>query len=145
MTPWTAAHQASLSFTISPSLFKLMSIESVISSNHLILCHPLLLSIVPSIQALGLVQGDHQEPQKGSEQVQWTKPWAGIRGPVPVFCPWLIPLPRWNCTPALSGFGHPTHGRCSRNVFRFWGEGRRECQLAGGGVARRSHTLSFYN
>ena len=40
-TPWTAACQASLSFTISWSLFKLMSIESVMSSNHLILCCPL--------------------------------------------------------------------------------------------------------
>ena len=42
-TPGTAARQASLSFTISLSLLKLMSIESVVSSNHLILCHPLLL------------------------------------------------------------------------------------------------------
>ena len=42
-TPWTAARQASLSFTISWSLHKLISIESVIPSNHLILCHPLLL------------------------------------------------------------------------------------------------------
>ena len=52
VTPWTAAHQASLSFTISPSLFKLMSIKSVIPSNHLILCRPLLLphSIFPSIR-----------------------------------------------------------------------------------------------
>ena len=51
-TLWTAAHQTSLSFTISQSLFKLMSIESVIPSNHLILCHPLLLlpSIFPSIR-----------------------------------------------------------------------------------------------
>ena len=49
-TPWTAACQASLSFTISRSLLKLMSIESVIPSNHLILCHVLLLSsIFPSI------------------------------------------------------------------------------------------------
>ena len=49
MTPWTAAHQASLSFIISWSLFKLMSIESMMPSNHLILCHPLLLlsSIFP--------------------------------------------------------------------------------------------------
>ena len=46
-TPWTVAHQASLSFTISWSLLKLMSIESVMPSNHLILCHPLLL--LPSI------------------------------------------------------------------------------------------------
>ena len=50
MTPWTAAHQASLSFTTSWSLLKLMSIESVMPSNDLILCHPLLLqpSIFPS-------------------------------------------------------------------------------------------------
>ena len=39
-TPWTAAHQASLSFTISWSLLKLKSIESMMPSNHLILCHP---------------------------------------------------------------------------------------------------------
>ena len=42
-TPWTAAHQASLSFIISSSLLKFMSIESVMLSNHLILCSPLLL------------------------------------------------------------------------------------------------------
>ena len=47
VTPWTAAHQASLSFTNSQSLLKLMSIESVMPSNHLILCCPLLL--LPSI------------------------------------------------------------------------------------------------
>ena len=49
-TPWTAAHQASLSITNSWSLLRLMSIESVMPSNHLILCHPLLLlpSIFPS-------------------------------------------------------------------------------------------------
>ena len=40
VTPWTAAHQASLSITNSRSLLKLMSIESVMPSNHLILCHP---------------------------------------------------------------------------------------------------------
>ena len=52
MTPLTAAHQASLSFTISQSLLKLMPIESMMPSNHLILCHPLLLllSIFPSIR-----------------------------------------------------------------------------------------------
>ena len=47
VTPWTAAHQASLSFTVSWSLLKFMSIESVMLSNHLILCHPLL--VLPSI------------------------------------------------------------------------------------------------
>ena len=52
VTPWTAAHQPSLSFTISRSLLKLMCIESVMPSNHLILCHPLLLlpSVFPSIR-----------------------------------------------------------------------------------------------
>ena len=51
-TPWAAARQASLSFTISQSLLKLMSTKSVMPSNHLILCHPLLLqpSIFPSIR-----------------------------------------------------------------------------------------------
>ena len=52
LTPWTGAHQASLSFTISQSLLKFISIESVILSNHLIFCHPLLLlpSVFPSIR-----------------------------------------------------------------------------------------------
>ena len=52
MTPWTAARQASLSFTISRSLLKLMSIESVMPSNHLILFHPFLLppSIFPGFR-----------------------------------------------------------------------------------------------
>ena len=54
----TAAHQASMSFTISPSPLKPMSIESVMSSNHLILCHPLLL--LPSIF-----------PASGSFPVKW--------------------------------------------------------------------------
>ena len=50
-TPWTASHQVSLSFTISWSLLKLMSIELVMPFNHLILCRPLLLpSIFPSIR-----------------------------------------------------------------------------------------------
>ena len=51
-TPWTAACQASLSITNSQSLFTLMSVESAMPSNHLILCHPLLLlpSIFPSIR-----------------------------------------------------------------------------------------------
>ena len=58
VTPWTAACQSSLSITNSLSLLKLMSIESVMPSNHLILCHPLLLppSIFPSIRALPMSQ-----------------------------------------------------------------------------------------
>ena len=56
VTPWTAAYQASLSITKSRSLLKLMSIESVMPSNHLILCRPLLLSpsIFPSIRVLNI-------------------------------------------------------------------------------------------
>ena len=51
-TPWTAAHQASLSFTIAFSLLKLMSMESVMPSNNLVICCPLLLlpSIFPSVR-----------------------------------------------------------------------------------------------
>ena len=57
VTPWTAARQASLSFTISWRLLRLMSIESVMPSNRLILCHPLLLlpSIFPSRNAFPYV------------------------------------------------------------------------------------------
>ena len=50
LTPWTAARQASLSFTISQSFLKLMSIESVMPFNHLILCRPPLL-LLPSVFA----------------------------------------------------------------------------------------------
>ena len=55
-TPWTAACQAPLSFTISWSLLKLMSIESVMPSSHLILCCPLLLlpSVFPSIRSFSM-------------------------------------------------------------------------------------------
>ena len=50
VTPWTVACQASLSFTLSWSLLRFVSIESVMLSNHLILCHPFLPSIFPSIR-----------------------------------------------------------------------------------------------
>ena len=68
VTPWNAACQASLSFTISRSLFKLMSIESVIPSNHLVLCHPLLLlpSIFPSIRVFS----------NESLHIKWPKYWS---------------------------------------------------------------------
>ena len=56
-TPWTAASQASLSITNSWSSLKLVSIESVMPSNHLFLCHPLLLpSIIPSIRGKAEMQ-----------------------------------------------------------------------------------------
>ena len=59
-TQWTAARQASLSFTISQSLFKLMSIQLVMPSNYLILCCPLLLpSIFPSIRVISSESAFH--------------------------------------------------------------------------------------
>ena len=68
-TPWTAAHQASLSIGNSWSLLKLMSIESVMPSNHLILCHPLLLlpSIFPSIRVFS---------NKPVLCIRWPKDWS---------------------------------------------------------------------
>ena len=68
-TSWTAAHQASLSVTISQSLLKLMSIESVMPSNHLILCHPLLLLplIPPSIRVFSSESALH---------IRWPKYWS---------------------------------------------------------------------
>ena len=56
VTPWTAAHQASLSFAISQSLLKFMSIESMMPFNHLILCHPRSLPAFSLSQHEGLFQ-----------------------------------------------------------------------------------------
>ena len=69
VTPWTAAHQASLSITNSLSLLKLMSIKSVMPSNHLILCCPLLLlpSIFPSIRVFSNDSVLH---------IRWPKYWS---------------------------------------------------------------------
>ena len=68
-TPWTAACQAFLSFTISWSLLRLMSIESVMPPNHFILCHPLLLlsSIFPSIKVFSKESAHH---------TRWPKYWS---------------------------------------------------------------------
>ena len=69
VTPWTAAHQASLSISNSRSLFKLMSIELVMPSNHLIFCHPLLLlhSILPSIRVFS---------SESVLRIRWPKYWS---------------------------------------------------------------------
>ena len=69
MTPWTAARQASLSITNSQSLLKLMFIESVMPSNHLILCCPLLFlpSVFPSIRVFS---------NKSVLRVRWPKYWS---------------------------------------------------------------------
>ena len=63
VTPWTATHQASLSFTISWSLLKLRSIDSMMSANHLILCRPLLLlpSIFLSIRVFSNEYSSHRD------------------------------------------------------------------------------------
>ena len=69
MNPWTAAYQASLSFTISLSSFKLTSTESVLPSSHLILCHSLLLlpSIFPSIRVFS---------NESTLHIRWPKYWC---------------------------------------------------------------------
>ena len=69
-TPWTAARQASLSFTLSWSLLKFMSIKSVMLSNHLILCHPLLLlpSVFPRIRVFF--------PSESALYTRWSKYWS---------------------------------------------------------------------
>ena len=67
-TSWTVAHQASLAFTISQSLLRLTSIESVMPSNHLIFCHPLLLLplVFPSIRVFSNELALH---------IRWPKYW----------------------------------------------------------------------
>ena len=69
VTPWSAAHQASLSITNSWSLLKLMSIESVMPSNHLILSRPLLLlpSVFPSIRVFS---------SESALSIRWPKYWS---------------------------------------------------------------------
>ena len=69
MTSWTAVHQASLFFTISQSLLKLMSIESVMPSNHLIFCHPFLL--LPSIFPITGVFSS-----ESALRIRWPKYWS---------------------------------------------------------------------
>jgi len=69
VTPWTAARQGSLSITNSLSLLQLMSIELVMPSNHLILCHPFLLSpsIFPSIRVFS---------NESALRIRWSKYWS---------------------------------------------------------------------
>ena len=66
VTPWTAARQVSLSITNSWTLLKIMSIESMMPSNHLILCRPLLPSILPSIRVFS---------SESVVQIRWPKYW----------------------------------------------------------------------
>ena len=97
-TPWTAACQASLSITNSKSLLKLISIESVMPSNYLILCHPLLLlpSIFPSIRVFSSESALH---------IRWPKYWSFSFSTSPSNeCSGLISLRMdWLDLPAVQG------------------------------------------
>ena len=68
-TPWAAAHQASLSFTISWSSLRLMSIESMMPFNHLILCHPLLL-LSPVLLSIRVFSNE------SAAHIKWPKYWS---------------------------------------------------------------------
>ena len=83
-TPWATAHQVSLSITNSWSLLKLMPIELVLPSNHLILCHPFLLqsSIIPSIRVFS---------NESVLQIRWPKYWSfGLSFSPYNECSWMI-------------------------------------------------------
>ena len=89
-TPWTAVHQAPLSFSISQSLLKLMSVESIMPSNHLILCHPLLLlpSVISSIRVFSSELTLH---------IRWPKfwsfsPYSEYSGLISIRIDWFAPL-----------------------------------------------------
>ena len=103
-TAWTAAHQASLSITSSLSWLKFMSIESVMPSNHLILCHPLILlpSIFPRISSV----------QSHSRLQFFATPWIAARqGPLSITNSWsslkLMSFSQW-CHPVISSSVSPS-------------------------------------
>ena len=75
VTPWIAAHQASLSFTISHSLLKLMSIESVMPYTHIVLCHPLLL-LPPIFQSIRVFSNEL------AFHVRWANYWSSASASV---------------------------------------------------------------
>ena len=81
-TSWTAGHQASLPFTISQSLLKLICVELVMPSNHLILCHPLFLlpSIFPSIRVIS---------NKSVLCIRWPEYWSFSFGISPTLMKYL--------------------------------------------------------
>ena len=102
VTPRTAAHQASLSITSFQSLLKLMSIESVMPSNHLFLCHPLLLlpSIFPSIRVFS--------NESVLLCIKWTKYWSSASASVlPMNIQDWFPL-GWTGWISLPSKGHST-------------------------------------
>ena len=101
-TPWTAALQASLSFTITQSLLKLMSIESVMPSNHLILCHHLLLlsSVFASIRVFSNESVLH---------IRWPKYWSFSFSisPSNEFSGLISFRTDWSCSPRVSEKSSP--------------------------------------
>ena len=80
MTPWTTVHQAFLSFTVSWSLVKLMSVESVMPSNHLIVCCPLLLlSVFPSLRVFSNESALHiRGPKYWSFSISPSNEYSGL-------------------------------------------------------------------
>ena len=103
MTPWTAAHQASLSITISQSLLKLMSIKSVMPSNHLVLCHLflLLLSIFPSIRVFS---------NESTLHIRWPQYWSFSISPSNEYSGLISSMIDWFdlCNPRDSQESSPT-------------------------------------
>ena len=155
-TPWTAAHQAFLSFAISQSLLKLMSIESVMPSSHLLCCPLLLLPIIfPSIRVfsneLALLN-------------RWPKYWsfsfnrrgliAGVNGSKFVFCSITenLGLLTQSTTPLLAHAPHRNYtysnsSTLNHHVSNFYtiraGLGSRELLALANCCARISHALKF--
>ena len=98
-TPWTAARQASLSFTISQTLLKFMSVESVMPSHHLILCRPLLLlpSIFPSVRVFS---------SELALCIRWPKNWSFSISPSNEYSGLISFRIEWSAV--LTGFSNPT-------------------------------------
>ena len=118
-TPWTAAPQASLSFTISLSFLRLMSTESVMPSNHLTLCHPLLLlpSIFPSIKVFSneLILHIRHIPRSESESCSEMSNSLQPHGP---YSPWNSPSQNTGMDSfcPLQGIYLPSPGNESRSL-----------------------------
>ena len=108
-TPWTAAYQASLSITNSGRLLKLMSIESVMPSNHLILCCPLLLSlsIVPSIRVFS---------NESALRIRWPKYWSFSFSISPAV---TTPKSRWQTEHKGLFLTHVTCGEGNGNMLQY--------------------------
>ena len=112
-TPWTAACQASLSLTVSQSLLKLMAIEWVMSSNNLILCHPLLLppSIFPSIKVFS---------SELALCIRWPKYWSFRFSPSNEYSGLISFRMDWLDLFAVQGTRKRLLQHCSSKASIFW-------------------------